>query len=96
VGSGEPCNWCEEGSNLTTKERQTMSYSMGTTIYMHHTQTIKLQRSNGGYDLIIDNGEGNTVYLYCFGEDVILSANLVDDKEETEKLKEAETVSEPA
>jgi hypothetical protein len=68
---------------------------MGTTIYMHHTQTIKLQRSNGGYDLIIENKEGNNIYLYCFGEDVVLSANLVDDKEEAKGLHE-ETASEPA
>jgi len=73
-----------------------MSYTMGSTIYMHDTQTIKVQRSNGGYDLIIENKEGNSVYLYCFGEDVILTANLIDDKEEEARMKEEEAASEPA
>jgi hypothetical protein len=63
---------------------------------MHHTQTIKLKRCNGGYDLIIENKEGNSIYLYCFGEDVILSATLIDDKEEEARVKEEETASEPA
>lgn len=72
-------------------------YTMGSTIYMHDTQTIKVQRSNGGYDLIINNKEGNNLYLYCFGEDVILTANLIDDKEEADRIaEEEEAESEPA
>jgi len=66
-----------------------MSYSMGSTIYMYDTRTVRIKRSEGGYDLIAENEEGNCVYLYCFGEDVILSADLIDNKEEEE-------VSEPA
>jgi len=73
-----------------------MSYTMGSTIYMHDTQTVKIKRSNGGYDLIIENKEGNNVYLYCFGEDVILSATLIDPEEEAAKAKEKEEESEPA
>lgn len=73
-----------------------MSYTMGSTIYMHDTETIKVKRSNGGYDLIIENKEGNSAYIYCFGEDVILSATLIDPEEEAARAKEEETVSEPA
>ena len=73
-----------------------MSYTMGSTIYMHDTQTVKIKRSNGGYDLIAENKEGNSVYLYCFGEDVILSADLIDDKEEEARMEAEEEASEPA
>ena len=73
-----------------------MSYTMVGSIYIHDTQTIKLQRCDGGYDVLIENADGNSICIYCFGKDVILSANLIDNKEETEKLKEEEVASEPA
>lgn len=59
-----------------------MSYAASATLFLHTTIEVTVARKNGGYDITAKNADGNVFRLYAMGEDVILSATLVDPDEE--------------
>ena len=62
--------------------------SIGTRVYIHDTATIsikkyladkKVTRSRDSWDIVITDDKGDTVTLYCFGDNAVLTADLTGE-----------------
>lgn len=59
---------------------------MSNSVFVHNTDTIKIKRSLAGegqtkdtWDITITDKEGQSVSIYCWGDDAILTADLTGE-----------------
>ena len=62
--------------------------SIGTSIFVHDTATISIKKclsdegwtqEKDSWDIVITDDKGDTVTLYCFGDNAILTADLTGE-----------------
>lgn len=62
--------------------------SIGTRVYVHDTATVSIKkcladkevtRSRDSWDIVITDDKGDTVTLYCFGDNAVLTADLTGE-----------------
>ena len=62
--------------------------SIGTRVYVHDTATVSIKkcladkgvaRSIDSWDIVITDDKGDTVTLYCFGDNAVLTADLTGE-----------------
>jgi hypothetical protein len=62
--------------------------SIGTRVYIHDTATISIKKcladkgvaqSRDSWDIVITDDKGDTVTLYCFGDNAVLTADLTGE-----------------
>ncbi len=60
--------------------------SIGTRVYIHDTATINIKKSlsrsqltRDSWDIVITDDKGDTVTLYCFGDNAVLTADLTGE-----------------
>ena len=60
--------------------------SIGNSVFVHNTATIKIKRSLAGesqtkdtWDITITDNEGQSVSIYCWGDDAILTGDFTGE-----------------
>ena len=62
--------------------------SIGTRVYVHATATVSIKKcladkgvtqSRDSWDIVITDDKGDTVTLYCFGDNAVLTADLTGE-----------------